>query len=93
MTDAQILEEVNLINMNIRMRYKLDLVNLVKAVTPVVPDVVEKATEVFGNILDVAFFLSGNHAALNTTPYNALRHGRKQEVLDILGRIQHGIVG
>lgn len=58
------------------------------------PELVRSTIEIFGDRHRAALWLARPNRGLGgISPYRALAHGQRQMVLDVLGRIEHGVFG
>jgi hypothetical protein len=58
------------------------------------PELVRWTIDVFGDRHHAALWLARSNRGLGgITPYRALAHDQRQAVLDVLGRIEHGVFG
>lgn len=56
------------------------------------PEVAKRTIEVFNSRSDAAIWLASRHPCFHgLNPYQVVASGKRQDVLDVLGRIEHGI--
>lgn len=55
------------------------------------PEVAKRTIELFDDRGDAAIWLASRHPCFHgLNPYQVIASGKRQEVLDLLGRIEHG---
>ena len=61
---------------------------------PIPPELLERTIQVFGNEKKARRWLTRSHAELGSSPVSMARtDGGQERVLDLLGRIEHGVYG
>lgn len=78
---------------HLQMHYWMRLEEFLRRLEALDPELANRAIEVWDDRADAALWLATVHPALKTTPYRALAVGKRQAVLDLLARFQHGIPG
>ncbi len=78
---------------DLQMRYWMRLEEFLRRLEDVDPELANRVIEVWGDRDEAAVWLATVQPALKTTSYRALASGKRQAVLDILGRLQHGLPG
>lgn len=56
------------------------------------PEVAKRTIELFDDRGDAAIWLASHHPCFHgLNPYQLIASGKRQDVLDVLGRVEHGI--
>lgn len=72
--------------------YDAKLSALLNRLEALEPEVAERAIEVFDDRSKAAIWLAARHLCFHDlSPYQVIAKGQRQDVLDVLGRIEHGI--
>lgn len=76
----------------IQREYAAKLSVILNRLEAIDPEVAKQTIEVFDDRNDAALWLASRHPCFHgLNPYQVIANGKRQEVLDVLGRIEHGI--